>query len=46
VDGLRALLLAGAPTPAVGVATDFAVLAGTLFLLVVLSARIYPNIAR
>jgi len=46
VDGLRALLLTGAPPAGVGLATDFAVLAGALFVLVLISARLYPNIAR
>ena len=46
VDGLRALLLAGAPAPAVGVATDFAVLGVALLALVLVSARLYPKIAR
>ncbi len=46
VDGLRALLLAGAPAPSVGLGTDFAVLAASLVVLVLISARLYPNIAR
>jgi len=46
VDGLRALLLAGAQAPVVGLTTDFAVLAGALVALTIVSARIYPNIAR
>jgi len=46
VDGLRALLLTGAPAASVGLATDFAVLAAALILLVAIGARIYPNIAR
>jgi ABC-2 type transport system permease protein len=46
VDGLRALLLAGGPPPDLGLATDFAVLGGALLVLVWISARIYPNIAR
>ena len=46
VDGLRALLLAGGPPADVGLATDFAVLGSALLVLVGISARIYPNIAR
>jgi len=46
VDGLRALLLTGAPAASVGLGTDFAVLAAALILLVAIGARIYPNIAR
>jgi len=46
VDGLRALLLAGAAAPPVGLAVDFAVLTGALVVLVLVSARLYPNIAR
>jgi ABC-2 type transport system permease protein len=46
VDGLRELLLAGALPPGVGLATDFAVLGSALFALVLISARLYPNIAR
>ena len=46
VDGLRALLLTDAPPPPVGLPTDFAVLAGALVVLVTISARLYPNIAR
>lgn len=46
VDGLRALLLADAGPPGVGLGTDFAVLAAVLVVLVVISARLYPNIVR
>jgi hypothetical protein len=46
VDGLRELLLAGAPPPAVGLGIDFAVLAAVLLILVAVSARLYPNIVR
>jgi ABC-2 type transport system permease protein len=46
VDGLRALLVAGAGPAPVGVGTDVAVLAGALVVLVALSARLYPNIVR
>jgi ABC-2 type transport system permease protein len=46
VDGLRELLLSGAPPPTVGLGVDFAVLAAALVLLVAVSARLYPNIAR
>lgn len=46
VDGLRELLLAGAPPPGVGLGTDFAVLGVALVLLVIVSARLYPNIVR
>ena len=46
VDGLRELLLAGMPVPAMGLATDFATLTGALIILTIVSARIYPNIAR
>jgi len=46
VDGLRTLLLAGAGPSVVGLSTDFAVLAATLVALVVVSARLYPNIVR
>jgi ABC-2 type transport system permease protein len=46
VDGLRELLLAGALPPGVGLGVDFAVLASALFVLVLISARLYPNIAR
>ncbi|TAK87473.1 MAG: hypothetical protein EPO20_03985 [Betaproteobacteria bacterium] len=46
VDGLRELLLVGAPAAPVGLATDFLVLTGALVVLVIASARIYPNIAR
>ncbi|HYL23145.1 MAG TPA: ABC transporter permease [Burkholderiales bacterium] len=46
VDGLRALLLTGAPAAAVGLTTDFAVLGAALLALVLISARLYPNIAR
>jgi len=46
VDGLRELLLAGAPMPAMGLFTDFATLTGALVVLTIVSARIYPNIAR
>ncbi len=46
VDGLRALLLAGAPPAAVGLGSDFLILSVVLMLLVVLSARLYPEIVR
>ncbi len=46
VDGLRALILSGTPPPGVGLGTDFAVLGGVLLLLVMVSARLYPNIVR
>ena len=46
VDGLRALLLAGAPPAPVGLGTDFAVLAGALFALVLVSAKLYPRIVQ
>jgi len=46
VDGLRALLLTGAPPATVGLPTDFAVLALALAVLTAISARLYPNIAR
>ena len=46
VDGLRALLLSGAPQAPLGLATDFGVLGCALAALVAVSARIYPNIAR
>jgi hypothetical protein len=42
---LRELLLRGAPAAPVGLPTDFAVLAIALGALVLISARIYPNIA-
>jgi hypothetical protein len=41
-----ALLLSGAPSASVGLPIDFAVLTGTLVVLVAISARLYPNIAR
>ncbi|WP_244111340.1 ABC transporter permease [Burkholderia cepacia] len=47
VDALRLLLLPGYGAIAhIGLAQDFAVLAGTLVFLVAVSARIYPHIAR
>jgi len=46
VDGLRALLLAGAPPGSLGLGLDFAVLGGALLVLLAVAARIYPNIAR
>jgi ABC-2 type transport system permease protein len=46
VDGLRHLLLAGAPPADVGLGVDFAVLGIALVALVTVSARLYPNIAR
>ena len=46
VDGLRALLLAGAPPAPVGLGTDFAVLGLALGVLVVISARLYPRIVQ
>jgi ABC-2 type transport system permease protein len=46
VDGLRELLLVGAPRAPLGLPTDFLVLAAALVVLVAVSARIYPNIAR
>jgi len=46
VDGLRELLLVGAPPAPVGLGVDFAVLAAALLLLVAVSSRLYPNIVR
>jgi len=46
VDGLRGLLLRGNLPPAVGLGVDLAVLGGVLLLLVIISARLYPNIVR
>lgn len=46
VDGLRELLLVGAPRAPLGLTTDFLVLSAVLVVLVAVSARIYPNIAR
>ena len=46
VDGLRELLLAGAPAAPLGLPADLAVLGAALAVLTVLCARIYPNIAR
>jgi ABC-2 type transport system permease protein len=46
VDGLRTLLLVGAGPPVVGLGIDLAVLVVALITLVVISARLYPNIVR
>lgn len=47
IDGLRALLLpAGGSLAHIGLATDYAVLAGTLVALVAIAASLYPNIVR
>ncbi|MCA8003309.1 ABC transporter permease [Burkholderia metallica] len=47
VDALRLLLLPGYGAIAhIGLATDFLVLTGSLVLLVTVSARLYPHIAR
>ena len=49
IDGLRTLLLPTGPGGAaahIGLWTDFAVLAATLVALVIVSARLYPNIVR
>ena len=46
VDGLRALLLVGAPPAPLGLGIDFAVLAAALFGLVLVSARLYPRIVQ
>jgi ABC-2 type transport system permease protein len=43
VDGLRTLMLVGGSS-ALGLPLDFAVLAGTLALLVLCCGRIYPRI--
>ena len=45
VDALRALMLAGG-TSQFGLALDFGVLVGLTALLVILGARVYPNVAR
>jgi ABC-2 type transport system permease protein len=49
IDGLRALLLPtvpGATTAHIGLSSDYGVLGVTLVALVLLAARLYPNIAR
>ncbi len=46
VDGLRSLLLAGTAIAGGALAVDLAVLAAVLLVLVILAARIYPNIVR
>ncbi len=45
VDALRALMLAGG-TSAFGLGVDFAILSGATAVLVVLGARVYPNVVR
>lgn len=46
IDGLRALLLPGAPLAHIGLSTDFAVLLLTLLSLIAVGARLYPQIVR
>jgi len=46
VDGLRRLLLQGAHVSAGAIALDGGVLAAVLFCLVLLCARVYPNLVR
>jgi len=49
IDGLRTLLLPTDPARAVahiGLGTDYAVLAGTLVVLVAIAARLYPKIVQ
>lgn len=46
IDGLRTLLLSGTQISTVGLWMDFTVLFGSLIILVLLNARIYPNIVR
>lgn len=46
VDGLRSLLLAGAPPQGAAIGIDLAVLVAVLLGLVAVAARLYPNIVR
>lgn len=46
VDGLRSLMLARSAASEFGIGVDFAVLMAVLGVLVIISARLYPNIAR
>lgn len=46
VDGLRSLMLARSGASEFGIGVDFAVLMAVLGVLVIISARLYPNIAR
>jgi ABC-2 type transport system permease protein len=46
IDGLRGFLLPGAGVTPLGIETDFAVLGTAFVVLVLVSARLYPNIVR